>query len=195
MRRAFSPFRTGRDVQYIRRPLALAIALGALLAACTTHPVHLDEWGGAQNVHFAHVSKTDFEDALRRVFEASGPRIYGLRPEEGGALVEQHWALDVVFASKAGLERWRLEYAPAGDGVDVHVEEEHPRRSASALADDNEQSVSNTADYRLLWSRVEYVLGKRGDWPRCETPSNLPRSRLCSTGPSAEPPLRLAKSR
>lgn len=171
------------------------MAFATLLAGCASKPVRLDEWGGAQNCHFAHVTKPNFETALHRVFDASGPKIYGLRPEEGGALVEQHWTLDVVFASAAGRERWRLEYAPAGDGIDVHAEMERaPGPILSAGGKDMPPS-GKTSDYQLLWSRIEYVLGKHGDWPRCESRSRLPRSGLCSTDSSAAPPPRLAESR
>src|SRR5579862_818222 len=124
MRDAFTAWRKRRVVQLGMKGLALWVA-GNLAGCVASRPIRLDEWGAAQNCHFAHVTKRNFETALRRVFNASGPKIYGLRPEGGGALVEQHWTLDVVFASASGTERWRLEYAPAGDGVDVHAEVEH----------------------------------------------------------------------
>ncbi|HEX3430758.1 MAG TPA: hypothetical protein VHT03_07710 [Rhizomicrobium sp.] len=156
-----------------------------LLAGCmSAKPVRLDEWGAARNCHFAHVTKKEFETAVRRVFDASGPKIYGLHPEEGAALVEQHWALDVVFASAAGVERWRLEYAPAEDGIDVHAELEHAPGDAPS---------GKTVSYELLWSRIEYVLGNRTDWPRCKSGPKLPGSGLCASDSS--PPLKLARSR
>lgn len=175
------------------RALVLA-PVAALLAGCmSAKPIRLDEWGAAQNCHFAHVAKGEFATALRRVFDASSPKIYGLRPEEGGAMVEQHWALDVVFASAAGVERWRLEYAPAGDGIDVHAEVEHRPREGVA-PDRNESRVSgDTAEYQLLWSRIAYVLGSVPDWPRCGR--SLSGSGLCRAGGSHVPPLKLARSR
>ena len=171
------------------------VPVAALLAGCmSAKPIRLDEWGAAQNCHFAHVRKGEFETALRRVFDASRPKIYGLRPEEGGAMVEQHWALDVVFASATGVERWQLEYAPAGDGIDVHAAVEHPP-DRSVGPDRNESRRSgDTAEYQLLWSRIAYVLGAIPDWPRCEIPSKHPGSGLSGNGSSHRPPLRLARA-
>jgi hypothetical protein len=169
-----------------------------LLAGCSsTHRAGLDAWGGAQNCHFAHVTKKEFETALRRVFDASRPKAYGLRPAEGGALVEQHWALDVVFGSAVDLERWKLEYARAGDGIDAHVDAEHVQRE-SVLPVGNGIGPP-TAAYQLLWSRLDYVLGNRANWPRCEESARRdPRapvwsSGLCDTG-SDVPPPRLARA-
>ena len=179
-----------------RGATALAFAIAAHLAGCTsTRPLRLDAWGGGQNCHFAHLSKQEFQTALRRVFDASGPKIYGLRPEEGGALVEQHWTLDVVFASASSLERWRLEYAPAGDGIDVHAEVERAPRAGFASAANTAQPRGDAPSYRLLWSRIQYVLGRRADWPQCKARAKQPRSGLCSGDASAAPPLRLARSK
>ena len=195
MRRKFTPLRDAAPVQIGAKALALA-PLAALLAGCISgHAIRLDEWGAAQNCHFAHVSKVEFETALRRVFDSGAPKVYGLRPEEGGAMVEQHWALDVIFAAAAGVERWRLEYAPAGDGVDAHAEVEHVPGAGLSPERYDIQRSGDAASYRLLWSRVEYVLGNRADWPRCHTASKLPGSGLCGTGSSHAPPLRLARSR
>ena len=183
----------GPPVQSGSRAFAPA-AVAALLAGCmSTHTARLDEWGGAQNCHFAHVAKKEFETALRRVFDAGSPKAYGLRPEEGGALVEQHWALDVVFRYAGGMERWQLEYALAGDGIDVHAEVEHVE-GASPLPDRNEIGDSgNSAIYRLLWLRVAYVLGNHADWPRCKSSSKFPSPGLCGTGSSDVRPPRLAR--
>lgn len=178
-----------------RAATAFALAVTGLLAGCTSSPpVRLDEWASAQNCHFAHVARGEFETALRRVFEASAPKVYGLRPEGGGALVEKHWTLDVIFASVSGAERWRLEYAPAGDGIDVHAEVEHTSAPGPLAKRMETQRSADRPNYELLWSRVAYVLGNRGDWPRCEK-SKIPGAGLCSTGSSQPPPLRLAGSR
>jgi hypothetical protein len=194
MRRLFATLRIAQPVQIGARALALS-PLAALLASCmSAHPIRLDEWGAAQNCHFAHITKEELETALRRVFDASGPKVYGLRPEEGGALVEQHWALDVVFASSTGVERWRLEYAPAGDGVDVHADVEHAPGAGASSGRNEIRPAGNAADYQLLWSRVAYVLGNGADWPRCKSASKLAGLGLCGAGSPALP-LRLARSR
>jgi len=190
MRPGITGFGIGPPVQVGARALAPA-AVVALLAGCMSTPTTtLDAWRGAQNCHFAHVAKKEFETALRRVFDAGGPKAYGLRPEEGGALVEQHWAMDVIFRYADGIERWQLEYAPAGDGIDVHAEVEHgagagPWPDRSEITDSN-----NRALYRLLWSRLAYLLGNRADWPRCKT---LKSPGLCGTGPSDVPPPKLTR--
>ena len=175
------------------RAFVLAPA-AALLAGCAfTNGYRLDEWGSAQNCHFAHVTKKEFEMALHRVFDASAPKVYGLRPEEGGALVEQHWALDVLFKSLTGVERWRVEYAPAGDGIDAHVNVEHVQGESSSPGGNGMAPQDITANYQLLWTRIAYVLGNVPDWPRCKRP--LPESELCATGSSRATPLKLARSR
>lgn len=191
MRDEIAAVRTCRAVQLGAKALALGVA--TLVVGCvSSQSVRLDEWGGAQNCHFAHITKQDFETALHRVFEASGPRIYGLRPEGGGALVEQHWTLDVVFASGSGTERWRLEYAPAGDGIDARAEVEQVPGVGALRTGKDVKPPGDTGNYELLWSRLQYVLGGRADWPRCERSSKVPHAGLCSKG--ASPPLRLARS-
>ena len=116
---------------------------------------------------------------------------------QGLTLVEQHWALDVVFGSAVDLERWKLEYARAGDGIDAHVYVEHVQRE-SVLPVGNGIGPP-TAAYQLLWSRLDYVLGNRANWPRCEESAKRdPRapvwsSGLCDTG-SDVPPPRLARA-
>ena len=190
IRRMYEPL----QIHVRQRARGLALVLSLLLAGCmTSHPLRLDEWDGAQNCHFAHVTKQQFESALRRVFDVSLPKVYGLRPEEGGAMVEKHWAMDVVFASATGGERWRLEYAPAGDGVDAHAEVTHNSSKAPLLKRIETPRSTDAADYQLLWSRVAYVLGSRAEWPRCESPPNAGGAGLC--GNVHAPPLRLAGSR
>jgi hypothetical protein len=181
MRLGFTGFGIGPPVQMGLRALAPA-AVAALVAGCmSTHTAGLDEWGGAQNCHFAHVARKEFETAVRRVFDASNPKAYGLHPEEGGALVEQHWAMDVVFRYAGGIERWRLEYALAGDGIDVRAEVERVERASPLPERHGIGDSGNTPVYRLLWSRVAYVLGSHADWPRCKTLQKLPGSGLCGT--------------
>ena len=187
-------------VQLGRKALAPA-AVAALLAGCmSSHKVPLDEWGGMQNCHFAHVAKKDFETALRRVFNAGHPKAYGLRPEEGGALVEQHWAIDAVFREGGGTERWRVEYAPAGDGIDGRADVEHAGGAGAAPERRGLVDSGNEAMYRLLWLRVAYVLGGRSGWPRCETVTEAggrdalaphQSAGLCGTGASDVPPPKL----
>jgi hypothetical protein len=185
------------------RAFALAPA-AILLAGCVSKQVaRLDAWHSARNCHFSHVAKGEFETALRRVFDASRPHVYGLRPEEGGALIEQHWALDVVFTSASGVERWRIEYAPAGDGIDAHAEVEHVRDRSVLPAGNAVVPADGTAGYQLLWSRLDYVLGNRTDWPRCKSaskrsrgpsPDPLPTSGLCGPGASDAAPPKLART-
>lgn len=186
------------------RTLAPAVLAGMLVGCMSAHTARLDEWGGAQNCHFAHVAREQFESALRRVFDVSRPNAYGSRPEEGGALVEQHWALDVVFRDASGSERWRLEYARAGDGIDAHADVERVEGEGASLGRNETARPAATAMYRLLWLRLAYVLGNGADWPRCETLSKPPRDSslaprqspgLCGARSSDVPPPRLIASR
>jgi hypothetical protein len=80
MRLVLMPFRSGLLVRAGVRSTFLPVV--ALLAGCVSTPgPRLDVWGAAQNCHFAHVTKSDFATALRRVFDASRPSAYGLHPE------------------------------------------------------------------------------------------------------------------
>lgn len=157
------PFRTCLLVQAGARALFLASFAGLVAGCMSAHGPRLDTWAGAQNCHFSHVTAKAFESALRQVFDASRPNAYGLRPEEGGALVEQHWALDVVFAAADGVERWRIEYAPAGDGIDARADLEHVADARPSPGGHGGERSANVASYRQLWSRLAYALGRRAD--------------------------------
>jgi len=202
MRLGLTGFGIGPLVQTRLKPLAPAAFVVALAGCTAPHTSQLDEWGGMKNCHFAHVAKKDFETALRRVFNAGHPKAYGLRPEEGGALVEQHWAIDAVFKDQGSIERWRVEYARAGDGIDVHADVEHVGGASSSPLHNRLGDSGDTASYRLLWLRVAYVLGGRADWPRCPTvvetevhdTSAPPLSAgLCGAGSFGSPPPRLSR--
>jgi hypothetical protein len=167
--------------------------LAVLLAGCVSTQVHkLDEWGAARNCHISHVTKKEFETALSRVFAASHPKSYALRPQEGGALVEQHWQLDVVLGSASIVERWQIEYAVAGDGIDSHADREHIVSESTLPAGNGIPGSINTKMYKLLWARLAYVLGTRTDWPACKSGETAEDSGLCAA--PRVPPFRAARS-
>jgi hypothetical protein len=182
----------------------LTSAAAAWLAGCASIPSYsLDDWRAAQSHHFAHTTSAQFEAALTRVFEASNPKAYTLRPTPTGVIAERPWREYLVIAAASGTEEWQLSYKQAGDGVDAQADLSNVPGMMIPPVAASIQRPDSTASYDLLWSRLDYVLGNRPDWLSCAAWSAPLRHHsvdvvsewgLCGLGAADAPPLRLAES-
>jgi hypothetical protein len=178
--------------------------LAPLLAGCMSIPTHsLDDWRGAQSRHFDHTTPKQFETALARVFDASHPGEYQLRPLPDGVLAERRWLIYVVIGAASGDEQWHVSYAPAAAGIDARADLVNIPGGGWPPNMNGAERPDNPATYELLWSRLDYVLGNRAGWPGCDDYArplahhSIDQGQgwgLCGGDWSAKPALRISDS-
>ncbi|MGH6887977.1 MAG: hypothetical protein ACREHF_02070 [Rhizomicrobium sp.] len=173
------------------------------LGGCFSIPQpSMDQWRQAQQRHFDHITTPEFEAALQRVFSASVPGGYSVRPAPGGAIAERNYDDFAMLAVARGLERWQITYAAKGDDIDAHADVVNiPGQSFPA--DINVQIRPDTpATYELFWQRLGYVLNARKEWPTCRDYAASLRFKskdpiqswgLCGTGSSDVPPQKISQ--
>lgn len=187
-----------------RRPVARAAAacLFSGLAACNTTPdLLLDEaaFTSATTRRFPGETRERIVRAAEAVLRQSDPSRQITTRTEGFASFRQFESYGFVVAEGGG-DLWTVTSRDLGDGAEAVVRLA-PRGGGGPVG----PAISITGGrnpaplYDLFWNRVEYVLGRRADWPTCgaaegglrASPGPAGLSSLCGAagnGRAAPPP-------
>jgi len=166
-----------------------AAALGCLavsgLAACNTTPdLLLDEaaFTSATTRRFPGETRERIVRAAEAVLRQADPNRQITTRTEGFASFRQFQSYGFVVAEGAG-DLWTVTSRDLGDGAEAVVRLA-PRggNGPAGPAISITQGRNPAPLYDLFWNRVEYVLGRRADWPTCQAAENSLRG---SQGPAA----------
>jgi hypothetical protein len=118
------------------------------------------------DLHWRVIALADAEPESRRI---SDPADFEFRYTLTGFTGLRRYFIYAVLASASGREKWEFltEPHPAGLRASVSISEEGTA-SGGYSASRYEGAMASVPLYRLFWSRVEYMLGKRPDWVTCE---------------------------
>lgn len=148
--------------------------------------------------------------AAEAVLRTSDPKDFEFRYNAAGFVGLRRYFIYAVLASAQGREKWEFTTEPAGpSAVRASVSiSEAGTASGGYSATPYENAMASVPLYRLFWSRVDYMLGKRPDWVTCdqageaetETNTNVAAALggLCgptSDGRDAPAPAPLARAR
>lgn len=107
--------------------------------------------------------------AALNVLRQSDPRNFQFENSFNGFTGYRKYFIYAVIAASQGTDKWIFDTQVSGGGV----------RALVTASDSGEAVSSNTRTryserlasvplYRLFWSRVDYVLGRRPDWITCD---------------------------
>jgi hypothetical protein len=148
--------------------VALVVTLGGCAAA--PHQVRdRDDYLAEATRVFPGESRERVLKAAETVLKISDPADFEFRYTLTGFTGLRRYFIYVVLAAASGREKWDFmtEIEPAGLRASVSISEEGTS-GGGYNQQRYEGAMASVPLYRLFWSRVEYMLGKRPDWVTCE---------------------------
>lgn len=107
--------------------------------------------------------------AAEAVLKHSDPGDIVFEYRAGGFLARRRFSIFAVLATAEGEDRWNFAAAGNEEGASasVRIIQRGTARSGNMSQSfrDNQTFVGT---FRLFWARVDYMLGRRGDWIGCE---------------------------
>lgn len=148
------------------------VALCAALAGCAATPHQVRD----RDDYLAEASRVYPGETRERVIKAaetvlriSDPSDFEFRYTLTGFTGLRRYVIYAVLAAANGREKWEFmtEQEPAGLRASVSISEEGVATGGYSQ-NRYEGAMASVPLYRLFWSRVEYMLGKRPDWVTCD---------------------------
>jgi hypothetical protein len=186
-----------------------ALALGLCLSACAApHQIvdRTDFLAEATRIYSGETTERVIE-AAQRVLKQSDPGNVEIRNTLNGFTALRPFVIYLVLSSARGSEKWDFTAdrdATGGVRAGLTVSETGEVYSITSTPQHADAALASVPLYRLFWSRVDYVLGHRENWPTCEgaeadlratnTNTVTALGGLCgptSGGRNAQPPERL----
>lgn len=165
----FYTYGSGEAIVRVILPLWLAV----LLAGCATAPHQVrdrDDYLAEATRIYPGESRERVLKAAETVLKLSDPADFEFRYTLAGFTGLRRYMVYAVITTAVGREKWELltESDPAGLRASVSVSEEGTASGAYGSQNKYEGAMASVPLYRLFWSRVEYMLGRRPDWVTCE---------------------------
>jgi hypothetical protein len=195
----------------MRIELAAALSGALLLAACAQpHQIEdRQDYIAEATRSFPGETRERVISAAQVVLKLSDPSDFDFRYTLDGFVGLRRYFVYAVLASQQGQEKWQFVTRENPGAIDASVSiSEAGTVSGGYSTTPFERAMNSIPLYRLFWSRVEYVLGRRSDWVTCDeaakplgdTKTNIAEALggLCgsrSNGRDAPPPAQMAPMR
>lgn len=177
---------TQEDVMRYLMGLALLVSL---LAGCAAPPpMSRAEFMALTTRQYSDISPEELYAAAEELFRISEP---------GYRFAHNDSGMQAVYNSFGGPIAWTLVVSRAGAGVRVQVSLLAPGAPGFApvflpggglgvgATPGGGVPAVGTSSYDIFWARLDYLLGKRGDWMTCAQSNERLVSGVVSGGPAA----------
>jgi hypothetical protein len=149
-----------------------AILAVLLCAGCASAPQQVrdrDDYLAEATRAFPGETRERVLKAAETVLKVSDPSDFEFRYTLNGFTGLRRYFVYAVLASASGREKWDFitEADPAGLHASVSISEAGTASGGYSVSR-YENAMASVPLYRLFWSRVEYMLGKRPDWVTCD---------------------------
>ena len=116
--------------------------------------------------------------AAETVLRISDPNDFEFRYTAAGFEGLRRYFIYAVLASASGREKWEFLTEPAGtNAVRASVSISDAGQASGGYSTNRyEGAMASVPLYRLFWSRVDYMLGKRPDWVTCDQAAELEKA-------------------
>jgi hypothetical protein len=153
--------------------LGVMLALGACVAAPKVES-HA-EWLAQATRTYANESAPRVIAAAEAVLRHADPGDVTFEYRVGGFTAERRFLVYAVLAAAEGEDRWTFNAGRNGTGVRASVAlVERARVHGTGGARQVRANVQQIGTFRLLYARIDYLLGRRADWVTCrEAPQKL----------------------
>lgn len=151
---------------------AVVLSLALALSACAApHQIRdRSDFMAEATREFASERRERVISAAEIVLKHSDPKDFEFRHTLTGFTGLRRYVIYAVIAAAQGREKWEFlteEPAPGVVRASVSISEAGVATGGSS-ATPYENALASVPLYRLFWSRVEYLLGRRPDWTSCE---------------------------
>lgn len=163
----------------MKRLLAVACLGAAVLTGCASPQrlMTVDEAAVATHRVFKGVTTEQALAAAERVLWLADGDDFAIDRERDGLMATRNWTVYFVLGFVTGTDNWIFKARPVEGGTAVtfavgSVAQPAPAKQTPRRADDPRPKVmgathEGTAIYDLVWARMAYLLGQRGDWMSC----------------------------
>jgi hypothetical protein len=163
------------------RWIVLSSLLGALLSGCaaTAPTMPREQWAAVVEREYPNVTRTQAFDAAERLLGLADKMDVQFARNEQMFEAFRDWSKYAVLWGSAGSDYWTLAAREHAGGVHLTAEVSRQAQAISASFPAGASPVASTGDmapasmqgraiYDLFWARMDYLLGRRADWPTCE---------------------------
>lgn len=155
--------------------------LGVLLTGCaaTGPTMTREQWAAVVERDYPHVSRTQAFDAAERLLELADEKDVQFVRKDSMFEAFRDWSKYAVLWGSSGSDYWTV-FAREHEGG-VHLTAQVSRLEqvvtvsfpagptpVASIGDMAPASVQGSAIYDLFWARMDYLLGRRADWPTCK---------------------------
>ncbi len=163
----------------MKRLLAVACLGAAVLTGCASPQrlMTVDEAAVATHRVFKGVTTEQALAAAERMLWLADGDDFAVDRERDGLMATRNWTVYFVLGFVTGTDNWIFKARPVEGGTAVtfavgSVAQPAPAKQTPRRADDPRPKVmgathEGTAIYDLVWARMAYLLGQRGDWMSC----------------------------
>jgi hypothetical protein len=143
----------------------VALLLGACAGRPPPVPLSQEEWAAAQTRTFKDLARDRFVEAAKEVFELSDRGAFNYFGERDGDFRARR-VTNIILSGQTGFQPWLIRIDQVGNDLKAHASVQ------STLTGNTYRShigqAGSVAAYRMLWERIEFVLGRRNVWPTCD---------------------------
>jgi hypothetical protein len=144
----------------------LVIASAVALCGCAGAPLPTtDQLEVARRHDFGPADSAKVAKAIASVFRASRPGDYQVTVVPGEVRAQYTWTNLTLLDVAKGVDSWDVRLI--SDGPNLIGIAQRDDRSGDLFLTITQPTWDELSAYSLLWSRVDYVLGVRGDWQTC----------------------------
>ena len=158
---------------------AMVVLLTSVLVGCAA-PQRLltaNEMATVTHRTFPGVTTEQTLAAAERVLRLADGDDFAIDSDRDGLTATRNWTVYFVLGFVTGTDNWIFKARPVEGGTAVtfavgSVAQPAPAKQTPRRADDPRPKVmgathEGTAIYDLVWARMAYLLGQRGDWMSC----------------------------
>jgi len=148
-------------------------ALGAALMLCGCAQPHKIEdrqdYVAEATRSFPGETRERVISAAQTVLKNSDAPDFDFRYTIDGFVGLRRYFVYAILASQSGQEKWQFATREQPGAIEASVSiSEAGTVSGGYSTQPFERAMNSIPLYRLFWSRVEYVLGRRSDWITCD---------------------------
>ncbi len=142
----------------------------SILSGCAIQPpnqLSRSEWV-AESQRTYKVTPDEVIEAAERVFKLSDGNDYRFQPHDNGIVATRGWSYYLVFAAGFGSTKWKIDTIEKEPGNTLAKADTSVQHSMVFGPSSGYDPIPGNAIYRIFWSRMDWMLGLRKDWPTCE---------------------------
>lgn len=165
------------------RKIILLLSLLALLTGCgTVKRMTREEWKVETTRTYLDKSPEEILIAAEKIFRLSDENDYSFAYRDDQVIATRNWMVFAILASVSGVDSWQVSAKRTPEGSTVataFLSVQYSNQSmvlttpspSFATTSFGGVPIDTPWDYRVFWSRMDYLLGVSNTWLDCGSAS------------------------